>query len=179
MRSRKDSNAIVVGAGIVGAACAAALTRDGWGVTIIDRAFAAAGTTSVGMGHLVAMDDSPDATGARPAYSVRSVVGARVSRWTIGPEARPVWYALAGGGRSATRTPCGRSGGSTPTRGVHDARSLDEHDVADASRISAPGLPGALRVPGDAVVYPPGVTLQSARTGAGSAARASRRRRSA
>ena len=33
-------HAIVVGAGIVGAACAARLSRDGCRVTILDRAFA-------------------------------------------------------------------------------------------------------------------------------------------
>ena len=54
------SDAIVVGAGIVGAACAAALARDGWRVTVLEKSFASSGTTSVGMGHLVVMDDSPE-----------------------------------------------------------------------------------------------------------------------
>src|SRR5262245_55801969 len=50
--------AIVVGAGIVGAACAAALAERGARVTVIERDFPACGTTAAGMGHLVAMDDS-------------------------------------------------------------------------------------------------------------------------
>jgi glycine/D-amino acid oxidase-like deaminating enzyme len=54
------SDAIVVGAGIVGAACGEALARDGWRVSILEQAFAASGTTAAGMGHIVVMDDSPE-----------------------------------------------------------------------------------------------------------------------
>jgi D-hydroxyproline dehydrogenase subunit beta len=64
------SDAIVVGAGIVGAACAEALARDGWRVTILEESFAASGTTAAGMGHIVVMDDSP-AQLALTAYSDR------------------------------------------------------------------------------------------------------------
>src|SRR4051812_35094589 len=70
MIQRAGPDAIVVGAGIVGAACAAALARDGWRVTVLDRAFASAGTTSVGMGHVVVMDDSPEQL-ALTGYSAR------------------------------------------------------------------------------------------------------------
>ena len=49
--------AIVVGAGIVGCACAAALSREGFQVTVIEEDIAAGGTTAAGMGHLVVMDD--------------------------------------------------------------------------------------------------------------------------
>ena len=64
------SDAIVVGAGIVGAACAEALARDGWRVTILEETFAASGTTAAGMGHIVVMDDSPEQL-ALTAYSDR------------------------------------------------------------------------------------------------------------
>src|SRR4051812_950945 len=70
MIQTSGSDAIVVGAGIVGAACAAALAADGWRVTVLDRSFASAGTTSVGMGHVVVMDDSPEQL-ALTAYSAR------------------------------------------------------------------------------------------------------------
>ena len=52
-------DAIVVGAGIVGAACARALAREGLRVLVLDARYAAGGTTAAGMGHLVVMDDSP------------------------------------------------------------------------------------------------------------------------
>src|SRR5207248_7923012 len=51
---------IVVGAGIVGAACARELARDGHRVLVLDAAYASGGTTAAGMGHLVVMDDSPE-----------------------------------------------------------------------------------------------------------------------
>lgn len=53
------ADAIVVGAGIVGAAVADALSRDGARVTVLEAGAAALGATAAGMGHLVAMDDSP------------------------------------------------------------------------------------------------------------------------
>src|SRR6202000_34139 len=55
--SRPD--AVVVGAGIVGAACALALAREGAKVLVREAGFAGGGTTAAAMGHLVVMDDSP------------------------------------------------------------------------------------------------------------------------
>ncbi len=55
----KTYDAAIVGAGIVGAACAAALSREGLNVVVIDSHAPASGTTAAGMGHLVVMDDSP------------------------------------------------------------------------------------------------------------------------
>jgi glycine/D-amino acid oxidase-like deaminating enzyme len=52
-------DAAVIGAGIVGAACADALSREGMSVVVIDANGAATGTTAAGMGHIVVMDDSP------------------------------------------------------------------------------------------------------------------------
>jgi glycine/D-amino acid oxidase-like deaminating enzyme len=48
----------IVGAGIVGAACADEFTRRGLRVAVIDRDFVGSGATAAGMGHLVVMDDS-------------------------------------------------------------------------------------------------------------------------
>src|ERR1043165_3928017 len=49
---------IIVGAGIVGAACAAECARAGLKVLVLDRGPIAGGTTAAGMGHIVVMDDS-------------------------------------------------------------------------------------------------------------------------
>ena len=51
-------HAAVIGAGIVGSACAAALVRDGWRVTVVETGTVAGGATAAGMGHVVVMDDS-------------------------------------------------------------------------------------------------------------------------
>ncbi|MFZ1140926.1 MAG: FAD-dependent oxidoreductase, partial [Candidatus Sulfotelmatobacter sp.] len=52
--------AVVVGAGIVGAACADELARRGVQVGVVDRDIVGSGATAAGMGHIVVMDDSPE-----------------------------------------------------------------------------------------------------------------------
>ena len=48
----------IVGAGIVGAACAASLSASGLRVLVLDSNGIASGATAAGMGHIVLMDDS-------------------------------------------------------------------------------------------------------------------------
>src|SRR5215203_18311 len=48
----------IVGAGIVGAACAASLSASGLRVLVLESNDIANGTTAAGMGHIVIMDDS-------------------------------------------------------------------------------------------------------------------------
>src|SRR5215469_17529616 len=48
----------IVGAGIVGAACADAFAERGMRVAIVDGAVVGSGATAAGMGHIVVMDDS-------------------------------------------------------------------------------------------------------------------------
>jgi glycine/D-amino acid oxidase-like deaminating enzyme len=56
--SKETYDAVVVGAGIVGAACADELARRGVRVAIVDRDIVGGGATAAGMGHIVVMDDS-------------------------------------------------------------------------------------------------------------------------
>jgi len=60
----------IVGAGIVGAACAAECARRGMRVILLDRDAIGAGATAAGMGHIVVMDDS-EAQFALTRYSQR------------------------------------------------------------------------------------------------------------
>lgn len=50
---------IIVGAGIIGCACAAALAKQGLRVKVIESGIVGGGATAAGMGHLVVMDDNP------------------------------------------------------------------------------------------------------------------------
>ena len=61
-------DAIVVGAGIVGAACARELTAAGLRVTVVEAGVVGGGATAAGMGHLAVMDDS-EAQFALTSYS--------------------------------------------------------------------------------------------------------------
>jgi glycine/D-amino acid oxidase-like deaminating enzyme len=146
---------IVIGAGIVGAACAAALARDGRRVLVLDAAFASGGTTAAGMGHLVAMDDSP-AQLALTAYSAR------------------LWSELASALPSAVEYQrCGTiwvAEDDEQLAVVRDKQRVYESigiasEVLDAQGLHAAepflrrGLAGGLLVPSDAVVYQPRATL--------------------
>ena len=156
MIQRAGPDAIVVGAGIVGAACAAALARDGWRGTVIDREFAAAGTTSVGMGHVVVMDDSPEQL-ALTAYSaqlwrdLRPQLDARAEFDACGT----LWIAEDAIQLDAVEQKKATYRAARVAADVIDARELREAE---------PGLRddllGALLVPDDAVIYPPGATIQ-------------------
>lgn len=56
---RESFDCIVVGSGIVGAACAARLAKEGMHIALIDSLGVGLGATAAGMGHIVVMDDSP------------------------------------------------------------------------------------------------------------------------
>lgn len=156
MTAGRRPDAIVVGAGIVGAACAAALSRDGARVTVLERSFAAAGTTSVGMGHLVVMDDSPEQL-ALTAYSCRlwrDLAPTLDARCELDP-CGTLWVAEdAEQFQAVLEKRDVYEGVGVPTE------LLDPRALADAEPNLRGGLAGALRVPGDAVVYPPGATLR-------------------
>jgi glycine/D-amino acid oxidase-like deaminating enzyme len=151
----RPADAIVIGAGIVGAACAYALANDGHRVTIVDAEFPSAGTTSVGMGHIVAMDDSPEqldltAYSARLWNELAPRLDARAERELSGT----LWVAEDEEQLAAVAT----------KRAVYQAAGLaaellDAQALAEAEPNLSRRLVGALRVPGDAVVYPPGATL--------------------
>lgn len=56
--SSQTFDAVIIGAGIVGAACAESLSREGLRVAIVERDLVGGGATAAGMGHIVVMDDS-------------------------------------------------------------------------------------------------------------------------
>ena len=145
------SHVVIVGAGIVGAACADALAREGIRVTVIESAGIAARTTAAGMGHLVVMDDS-EAQFALTRYSV--------DLWTrFAPEmpddvemdhCGTLWVAADDEEMSEVR----RKHDFYTARGVA-TEILDARQVASAEPNLRPNLAGGLRVPGDCVCYPP------------------------
>ncbi|HKP83271.1 MAG TPA: FAD-dependent oxidoreductase, partial [Pyrinomonadaceae bacterium] len=56
--SAKGYDVVIIGAGIVGSACAAECAREGLSVAIVEAGIIGGGATAAGMGHLVVMDDS-------------------------------------------------------------------------------------------------------------------------
>ncbi|TPV92691.1 MAG: FAD-binding oxidoreductase [Myxococcales bacterium FL481] len=55
--SRQSADIVVIGGGIVGAACARALAQSGRAPLLIERDVVGGGATAAGMGHVVALDD--------------------------------------------------------------------------------------------------------------------------
>ncbi|MCU0961462.1 MAG: FAD-binding oxidoreductase [Pirellulaceae bacterium] len=144
----------IVGGGIVGAACAAEFAAEGCRVVVLERGIAAGEATSAGMGHLVVLDDSP-AQLALTVYA-RRLWHALLPQLPADAEVDvcgTLWVAesdeemalverkrdvLAGGGVAA------------------EVLAVDELRRAEPQLRA--GLAGGLRVPDDAVIYPPTVT---------------------
>jgi glycine/D-amino acid oxidase-like deaminating enzyme len=147
----RASDVIIVGAGIVGAACAAECAAAGLKVLVIDRGPIGAGTTGAAMGHLVVMDDS-EAQFALTSYSV-SLWHQLAPRLPGDVEYDPrgtLWLAANQQEMAEVR----RKQMHYSERGVR-VEVLDEAAVRQAEPSLRPGMAGGLRVVGDAVLYPP------------------------
>jgi glycine/D-amino acid oxidase-like deaminating enzyme len=149
--STRPFDAAIVGAGIVGAAAALECARAGLRVAVFEADQIGGGATAVGMGHLVVMDGS-EAEFALTRYSL--------SLWnSLAAELPPdvefescgtIWVAADDEEMAAVR----RKQVYYERQGVA-AEVLDGDALAEAEPNLRPGLAGGLRVPGDAVIYPP------------------------
>ena len=147
------ADVIVIGAGIVGAACADELARGGLKVTVVESGIIGGGTTAAGMGHIVVMDDS-EAQFALTRFSSQLW---RELLPELPPEAEytpsgTLWVAADEEEMAEVR----RKHCFYGQRGVA-TEILDPRALAEAEPNLRPGLAGGLRVPGDGVVYPPSV----------------------
>ncbi len=148
----RSFDAVVIGAGIVGAACAREFAKAGMRVAVCEQSnVVGGGATAAGMGHLAVMDDS-DAQFALTSYS------------------QQLWRELSQELPSdAEYLPCGSlwvAADEEEFREVerkyrfysaHGIRVeiLDGKQVAEAEPNLRAGLAGALSMPSDSVCYPP------------------------
>jgi D-hydroxyproline dehydrogenase subunit beta len=151
LMSKETYDVVVVGAGIVGAACADTFAERGLRVAVVDRDVVGSGATAAGMGHIVVMDDS-DAQFALTNYSQR-----------LWQELRPhlpddVEYEQAGtiwvAADEEEMAEVLRKREYYQKRGVA-AEAVDARQLKDAEPNLRDGLAGGLLVPADAVLYPP------------------------
>jgi glycine/D-amino acid oxidase-like deaminating enzyme len=153
--SARRADAIVVGAGIVGAACALALARDGLRVLVIDADGAALGTTAAGMGHVVVMDDSPEQL-ALTRYSS--------SLWRTQDDAVRIASELEWCGTVWVAEDEAQLEALPAKQQLYRAYGIETELLDETSLIEAEpqlrhGLPGGLLVPSDGVIYQPAATI--------------------
>lgn len=146
-----ESDVIVIGAGIVGAACAWQLAKRGQRVTLIDDG--SAGATAAGMGHLVCMDDDP----AELALSAWSL-----SRWRTLTPRMPESCAWRGCGTLwLAETPQELALAEEKKQRMAQYQVTSEmqtrSQLAAREPLLTSRLAGGLWVPGDGIVYAPNV----------------------
>ncbi|WP_407310703.1 NAD(P)/FAD-dependent oxidoreductase [Pseudomonas sp. nanlin1] len=145
------ADVIVIGAGIVGAACAEHFAELGLRVRVLDDG--RGGATGAGMGHLVVMDDNP-AELALSRYSL--------ALWRKLREHMP---SACGYGQCGTLWLAANAEEMDVARSKQAALALQEvpseligpAPLAAIEPLLRPGLLGALKVPGDGILYAPAV----------------------
>jgi glycine/D-amino acid oxidase-like deaminating enzyme len=147
----RNYDIIIVGAGIVGAACAMECARNGLRTLVLDRGCIGGGTTAAGMGHIVVMDDSEEQF-ALTNYSRQLW---HEMRRQLPPEVEfdacgTLWVAADEEEMAEVQ----RKQQVYRQRGVR-VELLDAAGVAKAEPNLRPGLAGGLYVVDDAVIYPP------------------------
>jgi D-hydroxyproline dehydrogenase subunit beta len=149
--SSKTYDVVVIGAGIVGSACAAECAREGLSVAIVEAGIIGGGATAAGMGHLVVMDDS-EAQFALTRYSQQlwDEIAGELPREVEHDACGTIWIAADDKEMAEAR----RKARVYSDRGV-PVEILDAQSLAEAEPQLRPGLVGGLRVPGDSVIYPP------------------------
>ena len=148
-------DAIIVGAGIVGAACAVALSRDGLDVLVVDADVAALGTTAAGMGHLVVMDDSPE----QLALTTYSTALWAAQAETLQASAELEWCGTVWVAEDGDQLETVRDKQRTYASAGVATEVLDERALLEAEPNLRQGLAGGLLVPGDGVIYPPSAAV--------------------
>ncbi|HTW59273.1 MAG TPA: FAD-dependent oxidoreductase [Terriglobales bacterium] len=142
---------VIVGAGIVGAACADEFARRGMSVAVVDREFVGGGATAAGMGHIVVMDDS-EAQFALTKYSqqlwqaLRRELPSDIEYEQCGT----IWVAADEEEMSEVR----RKHDYYSARGV-PTEVLDAQSLKRIEPNLREGMAGGLLVSEDAVLYPP------------------------
>jgi len=141
----------IVGAGIVGAACADEFARRGMRVAVVDRDLIGGGATAAGMGHIVTMDDS-EAQFSLTRYSqqlwqrLRPELPTNVEYEQSGT----IWVAADQEEMTEVRRKRDYYGQRDVPTEVLDSQALQQLEPN-----LRPGLAGGLLVPEDAVLYPP------------------------
>jgi glycine/D-amino acid oxidase-like deaminating enzyme len=147
----RATDVLIVGAGIVGAACAFELARAGLRVAVVEERFTSAGATGASMGHLVVMDDS-EAQFSLTRYSqvLWEEIHEELPPYVEFERCGTIWVAADEEELAEVRRKCAYY----HDRGVH-AEILDSQALHQAEPQLRMPLAGGLLVEDDSVIYPP------------------------
>lgn len=142
---------VVVGAGIVGAACALECAQAELNVAVVDSDMVGGGATAAGMGHIVVMDDS-DAQFALTRYSQQlwQQLRPELSDDVEYVQCGTIWVAADDEEMAEVH----RKRSYYNARGA-PAEVLSSEDLERLEPNLRKGLAGGLLVPEDGVLYPP------------------------
>jgi glycine/D-amino acid oxidase-like deaminating enzyme len=142
---------VIIGGGIVGAACAAECANAGLSVAIVEAKLIGGGATAAGMGHLTVMDDS-EAQFALTRYSqlLWDEIGDELPREVEHDACGTIWVAAD----DEEMLEVERKQKFYSERGV-PVEVLDAQSLREAEPNLRDDLVAGLRVPGDSVIYPP------------------------
>ena len=146
---------VIVGAGIVGAACAYEFARHRMRVAVVDGDVVGSGATAAGMGHIVVMDDS-DAQFSLTRYSQRlwQKLRPELPQAVEYEQCGTIWVAADAEEMELI----------VRKRDYYRKRDVPT-EVIDAERLRQlephlrDGLAGGLLIPEDGVLYPPSAAL--------------------
>jgi glycine/D-amino acid oxidase-like deaminating enzyme len=145
----QHADVIIIGAGIVGAACAHALAQAGLSVRVIDARLG--GATGAGMGHLVVMDDnSAELALSRASLNLWHRWAPHMDAGCAFTNCGTLWLAANDAELEAAHS----KRATLQAQGI-DCELLDAAALARAEPALRPGLTGALQVRGDSVIYAP------------------------
>ncbi|MFJ5303647.1 NAD(P)/FAD-dependent oxidoreductase [Streptomyces sp. NPDC088350] len=151
MSKRLTCDVVVVGAGMVGAACALYAARAGLDVVVVDRGPVSGGTTGAGEGNLLVSDKEPG-----PELALALLSGRLWAQ--LAEELGELVEYEAKGGLVVASTPGGlgaleRFAEDQRAAGVV-AEPVDADTLYDLEPHLAPGLPGGVHYPQDCQVMP-------------------------
>ena len=149
---------IVIGAGIVGAACALSLQKAGMQTLLIDAAMPGCAVTAAGMGHLVALDESEQELDLC-LYSLHLWRDWIREHPGIGQVSQcgTLWVAENDQQLAAAQARAERLNAR-----AWQAEVLNSEKLRQLEPALRHGLAGAVRVSGDSVVYPPSIAYHLA-----------------
>jgi len=148
---RRTADVVIVGAGIVGAACAFELSRENFSIIVVDSNGIGTGATAAGMGHIVAMDDSePQFALTRYSQTLWTALSDRLPDSAEFESCGTIWVATDDEEMAEVSKKCAYY----LQNGIH-AEILDSQTLHEAEPNLRAPLPGGLLVSSDAVTYPP------------------------